>query len=102
MYKLINCLLLSSIFYCFIISVLSKDVIIYEDQNKIFLKVPYDIYIKKIDLQAEYNIAVDDYEIFQSLECNGTFNYKIFAKVDKICKDCQNLLKDHPIKSQCR
>ncbi|KAF7988473.1 hypothetical protein HCN44_001046 [Aphidius gifuensis] len=107
MSKLINYLLLLSIFYCFIISVLSKNNLEYNDQNKKTTQftphaVPDRVDRKIAEVKAKYDRAINDYKIFQSLKCNGRFHYQVFARVDKICTDCQNVYMKHPVQSQCR
>ncbi|KAF7988474.1 hypothetical protein HCN44_001047 [Aphidius gifuensis] len=93
-----------------VVCVLSKNVWKHKDQNRkttfiysIFTPylAPYPVDRKKSELLVGYRRAIDDYKKFQSLKCKGLYNYEVFARLDKICKDCQNVFKKHPLYLQC-
>lgn len=84
MFSLINYLLYSSTVSYFIINL-------------------FQVYAhKEIDARIKYQHALRDYSIFQSIKCNGKFDYRIFERVDQICNDCFTLFQESKLYAQCR
>ena len=52
---------------------------------------------------AEYvttnQLSVED---FRQIQCNGTYDVSMFARLDRLCEDCYNLFREPKVYMRCR